>query len=635
MYGHQATEYSKKLNIALAERVSSSKSNPGKIEMIKFNQHQAKKYIYILAMVLRKSIAIIGRPSETSIEYNDTDTLEDTSTSPKQKPRLLKIITPGTLTDESFLDNQKSNFLMCLYFPKYASTLHDGSNIGMAWVDVSVGSFFYESTTMADLASNVARINPSELVIQDFMSVKFQKAKTNSDLHQLEKNFLINFQSFPHADSFYNYIHMFEDFDDSKQHTNDDIHLEGCSHENNAVVGLLHYVKTHLPDTKTALRLPERKRDENIVKIDNISRASLELLKALRNNEISGTLYQSIKKTSSPSGTRLLVEWIKEPLLSIKLIKLRQKHVKELVQNPLLHSSLKELLKASNDPERILQSFSRGKRKVVDIHKMAQDLILFDKIKRTIENNPKLKKTSVLKQKVSNLVCLTNLWETIYKYIDSNPPTKETLFDTTSDMSLLAKHNESVSGMSLDKLYTNNYQGNETTNSLNLMTHQQLQKHILQKFDSWLINPNASETLKKYHQELLTLVSNKTKTVEKIAQKYESQGLKPTFKYEKLYGYFVQLRQSKGLAKNAQTINQGSIILDIDEFAKQNPDAVFRNGSGKTKSIYIYDDEWTQLSQKIDKTEARIRTEERNVLAMLGDMVSVLISVFYSKFSNL
>lgn len=613
MYGDQAIEYSKRLNIPLGERVSTSKSNPAKIEMIKFNESQAKKHIHSLVMKMNKSVAIFGRQASANATDVDVDdilpSLKEPSETKSSKPKLLRIITAGTLTDESFLDRQKSNFLMSLLFPRYAKKLHDDSKIGMAWVDVGVGTFYYETTTLADLVSDVARISPAELIVEPFMQTKLENAKKNTDLDELSRNFLINYQKFPRADTFREYIYMFEDYDESKDFTNSDIHLDGSSQENDAIMGLLHYVRSHLPDTKTALRLPEHRLDKDIMKIDSISRKSLELLKALRNDEITGTLFQSIKKTSSLSGTRLLTEWIKEPLLQIDAIKMRQKHVKELLQYPALHSNIQTLLKASNDPERILQNFSRGMRRVVDIHKMAQDLILFEKVKMLIENNPELKKTSVLQKKANELVSLTELWETIYKYIDSEPPTKEKLFDQVLEMNSVKKDTKKLNSKLKTKTNTGDKSKttNDTKNVNEPMTHKQLQKHILQKFDSWLVNPAASEALTKYHAQLADLIEAKIKIQKEITQKYEQEGLRPTFKYEKLFGYFLHVRPKKG--------------VDIEKFEKENQDRIIKNGSGKVKSWYIYDPEWASSGESIDKMEGKIRSEERVVLMNLATMV--------------
>lgn len=582
MYGDQAIEYSKKLNISLGERASSSKSNPAKIEMLKFNEYQSTKYIYLLVMVMNRSVAIFGRPEQG--EDGMPDEVESKKSKKLLDRKLLRIISPGTLTDESFLDRQQCNFLMSLCFPKYSKQLYDASPVGMAWVDVSVGTFHYETTSLANLLTDVARIGPSELLLETYMKPLVEKAKKNTELCDLSKHFLINYQQFPHADDFKNYIHMFEDYDPIDRRKNHHIELEGKSKENSAIMGILEYVNTHLPDNQIALQLPQRKRDKKILKIDNVSRASLELLKALRGNEIEGTLYQSIKRTSSVSGTRLLVEWIKEPLIEARIVRDRQQFVTELVNNPQLLNDLQSLLKASNDPERLLHNFSRGQCQITDIHKMAQDLILFEKVKYIIQKNQQLDSKSSLKKSAVNIMSLSILWEKIYKYIDSEPPTKDSIFSQSHTVS------------------ASSYTSLQPLDSLG--SQEELKTNILQRFNSWLIYPQASQTLTKLHKLLEDWNVEKKQVELTLCSYYDTLNMKASPKYNKFYGYHLQL--------NARS------AADIDRFKKENPKIILNHTK---KTLIINHPDWLKLGENLDAVELKIRREERLIIKRLANMI--------------
>ncbi len=81
------------------------------------------------------------------------------------KREVTRIVTPGTLTDDALLDPQASNYLAAIAFP--ATGKQDGSTAGLAWVDVSTGRFCAAAFSADQLADQLARIAPAELLIGD------------------------------------------------------------------------------------------------------------------------------------------------------------------------------------------------------------------------------------------------------------------------------------------------------------------------------------------------------------------------------------------------------------------------------------------------------------------------------------
>ena len=81
------------------------------------------------------------------------------------KREVTRIVTPGTLTDDALLDPQASNFLAAIVVP--AGSKADGPSAGIAWIDVSTGRFYAATFPADQVADQLARIEPAELLIGD------------------------------------------------------------------------------------------------------------------------------------------------------------------------------------------------------------------------------------------------------------------------------------------------------------------------------------------------------------------------------------------------------------------------------------------------------------------------------------
>ena len=84
--------------------------------------------------------------------------------------RVTRVVTPGTLIDEPFLNQYENNYLLSVYAPP--TTGSDGDTgldnpVGLAWIDVSTGEFFTKSITTPLLRDELVRIRPKEVVIEE------------------------------------------------------------------------------------------------------------------------------------------------------------------------------------------------------------------------------------------------------------------------------------------------------------------------------------------------------------------------------------------------------------------------------------------------------------------------------------
>ncbi len=230
--------------------------------------------------------------------------------------RVSRIITPGTLIDEGFMDPWENNYLLSIHVdPKplekeKAVTKSPGSSsvssvlnlprteVGLAWIDLSSGDFLTQSTDIASLPTAVARIKPREIVL-DSIFAEAEHSRIVSILQ--DDGHIITFQE-PSKEplTVKDWIPMLED-------VVVDFDLANFSpSEVTAGGSLLHYVKHKLLGSRTRLQAPVRHQAEDHMSIDKNSLRALEIRSTMRDGTHEGSLLHSLKNTVTKSGTRLL-----------------------------------------------------------------------------------------------------------------------------------------------------------------------------------------------------------------------------------------------------------------------------------------------------------------------------------------
>jgi DNA mismatch repair ATPase MutS len=274
-----------------------------------FPAYQLERYLKILVQDLSKHVAICD------------EFLNDAPTKAKGEPqytrRVSRIVTPGTLIDEHFMDPWENNYLLSIHVnpealkenavkvspgsSKVSSVLNlPRTEVGLAWIDLSSGDFITQSTDIASLPSAVARIRPREIVL-DSIFAEEQNSQMVSILK--EDGHMITFQE-PAAQplSVADWIPMMED-------VVEDFDPRNFSTAEVAAGGsLLHYVKHQLLGARTRLQAPVRHQAEDHMSIDKNSLRALEIRSTIRDGSHQGSLLHSLKETVTKSGTRLLTQ---------------------------------------------------------------------------------------------------------------------------------------------------------------------------------------------------------------------------------------------------------------------------------------------------------------------------------------
>lgn len=293
LYFHQADEYAPLLGLKLAKK----KTMVGTVAFSGFPYFQLDKFLKVLVQDMNKYVAISEEFANDASSKVKTGLLFDR--------RVTRIITPGTLIDEKFMDPWENNFLLSIHPTSETSVTvpEDGmetdvpkQELGLAWLDLSSGDFFTQKIETSSLPSAIARIYPREIV----MDQSFQNEKNGLLAAVLKEGaFMITYHQASDKDAEYQWRSQYDDYDAA--------HMDSFSgHEVAAGGVLLDYVRSQFFGALPRLRLPLQRQDDEFMMIDKNSLKALEIRETLRDGAFEGSLLQTIRRTVTKSGTRLL-----------------------------------------------------------------------------------------------------------------------------------------------------------------------------------------------------------------------------------------------------------------------------------------------------------------------------------------
>ena len=235
--------------------------------------------------------------------------------------RITRVITPGTLIDERFLDPLENNFLLAVNINSPIATPdpqnddeslledenRDGDNIspthvGLAWLDLSTGDFFTQSVPLTSLASSVSRIRPREIVMKAGSSEASKLALTST------------FNEFRHLITYLPFGEL-PAHDHSMSEMADEVLSSAGSKEllQEEILAcriVLQYANSQLQGQMLKLQPPVRRQPPETMSIDKHSMRALEIKTTLREGHFRGSLLHAVRKTVTSSGSRLLNDWL-------------------------------------------------------------------------------------------------------------------------------------------------------------------------------------------------------------------------------------------------------------------------------------------------------------------------------------
>src|SRR5688572_21957583 len=256
---------------------------------------------------------------------------------------VIRVITPGTLTEDALLDARAHNYLCALAEAQ--------GDLALGWLDLSTADFATQPLEPGQLAAALARLAPGELLVPDRLLAR-EPLKTileewNSVLTPLPSARFDSDNARKRLQAAFNVAAL-------------DSYGSFSRAEVAACGALLDYVELTQAGKRPALAPPRRERADGTMEIDPATRRNLELVRSLDGRR-DGTLLATIDRTLTGPGARLLAERIAAPLTDRAAIERRLDLVQLFVERPAVRERVREALKRTPDIERALTRLSVGR----------------------------------------------------------------------------------------------------------------------------------------------------------------------------------------------------------------------------------------------------------------------------------
>ena len=314
------------------------------------------------------------------------------------KRDVIKVITPGTYTDSSFVEETKNNYIMTIYADL------ERNRCSLAITDISTGDFLATEGELEKgvILDEISKFNPKEIILLDSLDQELIKDITLTTPALISRKPIEYFEE------------SFEEvLNNQFGEKSNSLSLMVKKSSNALVKYILDTQKISL----TNINDIEVYSLVDFMTIDLSSRRNLELTENLREKSKKGSLLWVLDKTETSMGSRMLRRWIEEPLVNKEKITLRLNAVEELFKDLSLNDSLKEALHDIYDIERILGKISNKNANAKDLIALKTSIGKIPNVKGIIENCT----SSLLSNYHNNLDDLRDIYDLLEKSIKEDP----------------------------------------------------------------------------------------------------------------------------------------------------------------------------------------------------------------------
>ena len=393
MFFEDALIASRELEITLTQRGAGFEA---KAPMCGVPHHVAETYI--------------GRLVEKGYKVAVCEQLEDPSEANGIVKRgVVRVVTPGTITDTNILDDKTNNFLASIYF--------DDTGVGLSYVDNSTGEMSTTEFLSRDeersykfIIDELGKISPSEVICNE-------KLFSNNKYITIIKNNLNPFFNIYKEESIEN-----EGLEDVVtglfNKSLDELKIKKRVYSLISTAKLIEYLnetQRHSLDHINELIFYEAK-DYMILDIN--TRINLEIHETILSRQKKGALINVLDKTNTSMGGRLLKKWLEEPLLNIDNINKRFDMIEYFIENIPLLERLREILKTVYDLERLAGKISSGSCNGRDFIALKNSLEILPGLKQTLIETKEKHLTDVGIQ----MDALGDIYTLIEESIKDSPP---------------------------------------------------------------------------------------------------------------------------------------------------------------------------------------------------------------------
>ncbi|MCD8094891.1 MAG: DNA mismatch repair protein MutS [Ruminococcus sp.] len=315
------------------------------------------------------------------------------------KREVVRVLTPGTITDGNLLDEGSNNYI-CSFYAR-------ADECALCFADVSTGEarlYSFAGKDMSDRAiSELSRYMPSELLINEgFLTLK----QVNSFVRSTLKTTV---QLMDEAD-FLPEVHADETAKQFSAESIEDLGVNALSVDAYALCGLFGYI--HQTQLALVNRFTSLIKDdgESMMTIGFTARRNLELTETLRGKEKKGSLLWVLDKTKTSMGRRLLKKYLEQPLTNPSAIIDRLDAVEALTNNPVTLGEITAQLSSVYDLERLMTRVMYKTAGPRDLKSLSLTALKLPELKRLMEDVP-CRLIQQLNRKMSTLEPISNLVE--------------------------------------------------------------------------------------------------------------------------------------------------------------------------------------------------------------------------------
>jgi DNA mismatch repair ATPase MutS len=261
------------------------------------------KYLKVLVQQHKRPVAICE-------EFRKNREGASLLAKPTFERRVVRILTPGTLIDESFLNPFENNYLLAISsrsegVSSSSNSTAETCSFGLAWIDVSTGEFFSRDTSAASLKDHLVRISPREVVLSNNMPNNTARVVEEAIA---EVGCPTSLVSEP-GDRNVGNLESTDFVDDVVNTITPDSDVFSTS-EQNAISILNSFLKSNLMEHAPSTLRPLREGKSQRMQIDGHTLKALEIHEGMREGGAIGSLMSTVKRTVTSSGTRLLSRWL-------------------------------------------------------------------------------------------------------------------------------------------------------------------------------------------------------------------------------------------------------------------------------------------------------------------------------------
>ena len=351
--------------------------------------------------------AYIGRLIAKGYKVAICEQTEDPSTAKGLVKRdIVRVITPGTVLEDSMLDESKNNYL--------AAICERDGVWGVGFVDASTGDMrvtsFKGKNVIDSILGELGRFSPSEIIIPELILDADTREQirlrigccftilTDYDFSPLTADERIRIQF--------------------GVKSADEVGLALGSAEHSCVGAMINYLcdtqKTGLDRISTVVIYE----DSEYMRLDMTAMRNLELCESARSKEKKGTLLWVLDKTRTAMGKRLMRRWLEQPLMNLSAITSRHNAVDELVSASVMRSELREAITGINDIERLMTRIVYGTASARDLNNLRFSAERLPLVKQLLSSAS----SGMLKNCFAELDTLEDLSELIKTVIKEDAP---------------------------------------------------------------------------------------------------------------------------------------------------------------------------------------------------------------------